>query len=336
MSGPARLEVEAVEGLGEVGEGADLAALVVALTTLADGDVLVVTSKVVSKAEGRVVVGDRETALTAETDRVVARRGRTTIVRTHHGLVMAAAGIDASNTAPGTAVLLPRDPDLSARRLRERLLDLTGRNVAVVVSDTAGRAWRTGQTDLAVGAAGLVVLDDHAGRVDPYGNPLAVTAPALADEVAGAGDLVKGKLGRTPVARLRGLSAQVLPAGQHGPGAAALVRPETEDLFGYGAREAVRRAVAGDATRGFGEVASAAEVTAALTALLDASRAGEASASVVAGGDLLTVRLTAGDPRSAGRAEALVETVLRAHRWRIDWSASGNLGRARPEPPYSP
>jgi coenzyme F420-0:L-glutamate ligase/coenzyme F420-1:gamma-L-glutamate ligase len=178
----------AVPGIGEVTAGTDLAALVVDRARLEDGDVVVVTSKVVSKAEGRVVTGGKAETLAVETDRVVARRGETSIVRTHHGLVMAAAGIDASNTTPGTLVLLPQDPDLSARVLRARLLELTGCVVAVVVSDTSGRAWRVGQTDIAIGAAGLRVLDDHAGRTDSYGNLLQVTAPALADEIAGAGD----------------------------------------------------------------------------------------------------------------------------------------------------
>jgi coenzyme F420-0:L-glutamate ligase/coenzyme F420-1:gamma-L-glutamate ligase len=178
---------------------------------------------------------------------VVARRGATAIVRTHHGLTMAAAGIDASNVAAGTVVLLPEDPDASARGLRVRLLEAAGVNVAVVVTDTAGRAWREGQTDIAVGAAGLTVLDDHAGRVDAHGNPLAVTAPAVADELAGAAELVSGKLTGRPFALVRGRADLVLPPGDHGPGARALVRPEGADLFGYGAREAVVRALRGEA-----------------------------------------------------------------------------------------
>lgn len=254
-----------VSGLGEVGAGADLAALIASATDLRDGDVLVVTSKVVSKAEGRVVHGEKAEALAAETDRVVARRGPTAIVRTHHGLVMAAAGIDASNTEPGTLVLLPLDPDASARTLREAIASGGGPNVGVLVSDTSGRAWRNGQTDIAIGAAGVTVLDDHAGRDDGYGNLLAVTAPAVADEVTAAADLVTGKLSRSPAAVLRGLDHLVLPRGEHGPGAAALVRPETHDMFGLGSREAVLHALAREDRRGFGQPATAEDVVATLT-----------------------------------------------------------------------
>ena len=300
------LSVLPVDGVGEVGPGDDLAALVRAGVELEDGDVLVVTSKVVSKAEDRVVAGEREDLLAGETDRVVARRGPTSIVRTHHGLVMAAAGIDASNTAAGTAVLLPVDPDASARALRETLLASTGRNVAVVVTDTAGRAWRTGQTDIAVGVAGLLPLDDHAGRVDPHGNPLAVTAPAVADEVAAAADLVKGKLGRRPFAVARGLADRVLPAGEHGPGAAALVRPEEQDMFGLGAREAVLLALAGEpsALRGFGAPAPADVCVVQLAGL-----AGDAELRVV--GDALEAHLPGPD--------AATETRLRAGAFALGW-----------------
>lgn len=254
-----------VTGLDEVHEGDDLAALLRSAADLRDGDLLVVTSKVVSKAEGRVVRGEKSAAVRAETRRVVARRGATTIVRTHHGLVMAAAGIDASNTEPGTLVLLPRDPDASARSLREALGAGGGPNVAVLVSDTSGRAWRAGQTDIALGAAGLEVLDDHAGRDDGYGNLLAVTAPALADEVTAAADLVTGKLTRSPAAVVRGLEQLVLPRGEHGPGAAALVRAESQDMFGLGSREAVLQAAVRTDGRGFGAPAAADDLAAALT-----------------------------------------------------------------------
>ena len=236
----------APDGVPEVGAGDDLAALLLAACELADGDVVVVTSKVVSKAEGRARTGSREEALPGETARVVARRGPLAIVRTHHGLTLAAAGIDASNVAAGTVLLLPEDPDGTARRIRETLLERTGRNVAVVVSDTAGRAWREGQTDVAIGCAGLPPLVSYAGARDAHGNELAVTAPAVADEVAGLAELASGKLGGRPFVRVRGLADRVLPPGEHGPGAAALVRAEGGDLFGWGAREAVLRAVRAD------------------------------------------------------------------------------------------
>lgn len=249
MSG--RLEVVAPDGVPEVARGDDLADLLLAAlraesVDLADGDIVVVTSKVISKSEGRVVPGsDREVALPAETVRIVARRGSTAIVRTRHGLTMAAAGIDASNVAVGSLVLLPVDPDASARRLRARLRARTGRTLGVIVTDTAGRAWREGQTDIAVGAAGILVAEDFAGRTDHHGNPLLVTAPAVADEVAGAAELAQGKLGRRPFAVVRGRADLVLDPDDEGPGARSLVRPEGGDLFGFGAREAVLRALIG-------------------------------------------------------------------------------------------
>jgi coenzyme F420-0:L-glutamate ligase/coenzyme F420-1:gamma-L-glutamate ligase len=273
-SGPGgRVTVVAPDGTPEVRPGDDLVELLLALVRPVDGDVVLVTSKVVSKAEGRTRAGTREEELAGETARVLARRGATTIVRTHHGLTLAAAGIDASNVEAGTVVLLPEDPDASARRLRERLHEVTGANVGVVVTDTAGRAWREGQTDLAVGAAGLTVLDDHAGRVDAHGNPLAVTAPAVADELAGAAELVSGKLTNRPFAVVRGRADLVLQPGEHGPGARALVRAEGADLFGYGAREAVVRALRGATSdrAPFGAPAGAGEVADAVRTVLGES-----------------------------------------------------------------
>ena len=193
-----------------------------------------VTSKVVSKAEGRVVDGSRDELLPGETTRVVARRGPTTIVRNRLGLTMAAAGIDESNVEKGRSVLLPLDPDASARALRAALADNTGHNVGVIVTDTAGRAWREGQTDIAIGAAGLTVLEDYAGRLDAHGNELAVTAPAVADEIAGLAELAAGKLTGRPFVVVRGRSDLVLPPGDPGPGAGSLIRAEGGDLFGYG------------------------------------------------------------------------------------------------------
>jgi coenzyme F420-0:L-glutamate ligase / coenzyme F420-1:gamma-L-glutamate ligase len=305
------LTVLPVEGVGEVRAGDDLPELLLAaLGTdgLHDGDVLVVTSKVVSKAEGRSVAGDRDTALGGETDRIVASRGGTVVVRTHHGLVLAGAGIDASNTTPGTVLLLPHDPDASARGIRNALTTATGRNVAVVVSDTAGRAWRHGQVDLAIGAAGIVAVDDHAGRADDYGNRLTVTAPAVADEIASAADLVKGKLARRPAAVVRGLAHLVLARDEHGHGARALARGEAEDMFGYGARDAVLRAVGGSAAdvRGFGRAAAADETARILSDL--------AGAEVVRDGDMLVVPLPA-DHRAAGRLETRAEAAAFALGW---------------------
>ena len=233
-----RLEAWAPDGLPEVRAGDDLGALLAGVLTdppLEDGDVVVVTSKVVSKAEGRVVAMDRDEAVASETVRVVAARGSTRIVETRHGLVLAAAGVDASGVEAGSVVLLPLDPDASARRLRSRLLELTGFDVAVVVTDTAGRPWRTGLVDQAIGVAGLAPMEDLRGRDDGYGNVLDATVTATADEVASAADLVKGKLARRPVAVVRGLAGAV--TAEDGPGAAALVRPAHEDMFRMGHRE---------------------------------------------------------------------------------------------------
>jgi len=245
------LTVLGVEGMGEVAPGDDLAALVVAALAAAGerllpGDVVVVSSKVVSKAEGRVLAAtDREAAIEAETVRIVAERigprGPTRVVESRSGPVLAAAGVDNSNVAPGTVLLLPADPDASARRLRSALAAATGSTLGVVVSDTAGRAWRDGQVDLAIGAAGLAVTDDLRGGTDAYGNPLEATVRALVDELAAAADLVKGKLGGVPVAIVRGLADLVHP--DDGPGAAALLRGPGGDWFALGHVEAVRTAL---------------------------------------------------------------------------------------------
>ncbi len=231
-----QLTVTGVPGLPEITAGADLALLISdAAPDLRDGDIVVVTSKIVSKAEGRVIRADRERAIDGEAVRVVARRGQTRIVETRHGLVLAAAGVDNSNTAPGTVVLLPEDPDGSARRLRKALGERRGVSVGVVITDTMGRPWRTGQTDAAIGAAGLAPLRDHRGQADAFGNTLEVTLAAVADEIAAAGDLVKGKTTGTPVAIVRGLAE--LATGSDGPGAAALIRPAAEDMFRLGAAD---------------------------------------------------------------------------------------------------
>jgi coenzyme F420-0:L-glutamate ligase / coenzyme F420-1:gamma-L-glutamate ligase len=272
------ISILGVSGLPEITPGANLAELIVAAAPdLVGGDILVVTSKIISKAEGRVVSADRDDAIAAETVRVVARRGPTTIAQTRHGLVMAAAGVDRSNTAAGTVVLLPEDPDGSARRLRKSIGDMTGANIGVLITDTMGRPWRNGQTDAAIGAAGVLPLRDHRGKPDSFGNVLEVTVAAVADEIAAAGDLVKGKTDQVPVAIVRGLAELVIPAspdpspaaawgqtggggpagastrpaaaqgqaGGDGPGAAALIRPAAEDMFRLGAADvlAERRTV---------------------------------------------------------------------------------------------
>jgi coenzyme F420-0:L-glutamate ligase/coenzyme F420-1:gamma-L-glutamate ligase len=317
------ITVWAPEGVGEVGGGDDLADLLLGALRgddLADGDVVCVTSKVVSKAEGRVVTGDRSEAIAAETRRVVARRGPLSIVVNRLGITLAAAGVDASNVEPGHVVLLPEDPDASARVLREHVASRTGVNVAVLVTDTAGRTWREGQTDIAVGAAGLLVLDDHAGRPDGYGNELAVTAPAVADELAGVAELAAGKLGRRPFTVVRGRGDLVLPPGEHGPGAAALLRPEGADLFGLGAREAVLAAVGarGDDRTAFGVAVEPDELVAILTALTGSqavSRDGE-------------VVLITDDPRTRWA----VEVAAFAHGWQAAAALAPEV-RLRPSTP---
>jgi coenzyme F420-0:L-glutamate ligase/coenzyme F420-1:gamma-L-glutamate ligase len=234
------LMVVPLAGIPEVREGDDLARLLLeavgrAGLELADGDVLAVTSKVVAKAEGRTVPlpgdpGDRERVVAetvaAETVRVVARRGRLVIAETRTGLVGANALVDASNAGGDRLVLLPADPDASAARLRAAIEELDGHDVAVVVTDTLGRPWRLGQTDVAVGLAGMGALDDWRGRADGDGRPLEVTEVAVADEVAAAADLVKGKASRVPAALLRGV-----PRPKGDGTARDLVRPPTEDLF---------------------------------------------------------------------------------------------------------
>jgi coenzyme F420-0:L-glutamate ligase/coenzyme F420-1:gamma-L-glutamate ligase len=245
MSAPSySYEVRAVPGIPEVQPGDDIAKLIAAANPdLADGDVLLVTSKIVSKAEGRIVTAnDREAAIDAETVRLVARRGPTRIVETRHGFIMAAAGVDASNTPVGTILLLPEDPDASARRLREGLRDILGIHIAVIITDTFGRPWREGLTDVAIGAAGLRVLDDLRGGTDSHGNALNATITATADELAAAGDLVKGKVAGLPLAVVRGLGHLLSP--DDGPGARALLRSSVNDMFRLGTSEAVREAVA--------------------------------------------------------------------------------------------
>jgi coenzyme F420-0:L-glutamate ligase/coenzyme F420-1:gamma-L-glutamate ligase len=238
------IRIIGVDGLPEVGEGDDLAALIAGAAELEDGDVVVIAQKAVSKAEGRIrklegvepsryareISGDRDPRQTEvileESARIVRLRPPLLIAQTRHGYVCASAGVDASNAPEaGTVVLLPADPDASAERVRARLSELTGRTVAVLVTDSFGRAWREGTTDVAIGAAGLDVLNDLQGERDPSGYELHATTIAVADEIAGAAELVMGKLSRVPVAIVRGLD--VAGSGK----ATDLVMPPDRDLF---------------------------------------------------------------------------------------------------------
>jgi coenzyme F420-0:L-glutamate ligase/coenzyme F420-1:gamma-L-glutamate ligase len=240
----AAVELLPVEGLPEFRPGDDLAAaLAAAAPWLQDGDVVVVTSKVLSKCEGRIVAApadpeERDTLrrklIDEEAVRVLARKGRTLITENNLGLVQAAAGVDGSNIGSTELALLPVDPDGSAAALRTRLHDLLGVTVGIVVTDTMGRAWRNGQIDAAIGAAGLTVLHGYAGAHDIHGNELVVTEVAVADEIAAAADLVKGKLTGIPVAVVRGLTPH-----DDGSNARTLLRPGDEDLFWLGTEEAL-------------------------------------------------------------------------------------------------
>jgi coenzyme F420-0:L-glutamate ligase len=243
-----RIEITPVLGIGELRPGDDLAEVIAGATSLQDGDVVVVTSKIVSKVEGRLIMLEsadpeareaaRQAAVDAETVRVVARRGGLRIVETRHGLIMAGGGVDASNVARDELALLPIDPDTSAQLLRDGLRERLGVEVGVIITDTMGRAWREGLTDAAIGVAGLTALTDPRGQVDAYGNVLGVTRVAVADEIASAADLVKGKLGGIPVAVVRGLA----PDGKlpdDGNGSRELIRRAEDDMFRLGTAEAM-------------------------------------------------------------------------------------------------
>lgn len=240
----AAIEILPVPGLPEFRPGDDVAAAIAsAAPWLRDHDVVVVTSKVLSKSEGRIVAAptdpeERDTLrrrlIDDEAVRVLARKGRTLITENAIGLIQAAAGVDGSNVDAAELALLPVDPDGSAATLRSRLHDLLGVTVGVVVTDTMGRAWRNGQTDTAIGAAGLAVLHGYGGAVDVHGNELIVTEVAVADEIAAAADLVKGKLTGIPVAVVRGITLHDDGSNGH-----TLVRAGEDDLFWLGTEESI-------------------------------------------------------------------------------------------------
>ncbi|WP_164701769.1 coenzyme F420-0:L-glutamate ligase [Modestobacter sp. KNN46-3] len=341
---PPGISVHPVPGLPEFAPGDDLAAAIArAAPWLADDDVVVVTSKAVSKVEGnlvRVEPGtDRETArqqaVDAETVRVVARRGPLRIVETRHGWVVAAAGIDASNVAADALVLLPEDADASARRLRDRLHELLGVTVAVVVSDTFGRPWRDGVTDVAIGAAGLPALVDHRGAVDQHGNRLETTQVAVVDELAAAGDLVKGKLGGIPVAVVRGLRFR---SPEPDTGTRPLVRLGPGDLFPTGTRDLVgSRRTATTLAHRDGALSAVTEAfrtaVAALPEFPVVFRYGsEEGSEEGGGGDVVDVHLA--DPitpvtsLSLGAVVGAALVQLQADGWATRWEPAGTFGGA--------
>lgn len=234
------VELVPLTGIAEVRPGDDLAGMILTAcrqtgVALADGDVLCVAQKVVSKAEGALVAlpeasgghTARRRLAYREAVRIVADTPRVLIAETRHGFVCANAGVDASNLPPGQASLLPSDPDASARRLAAAVRHRTGRRVGVVVTDTFGRPWRQGQTDVAIGVAGFRPVRDERGGRDRFGRPLEVTVVAVADELAAAADLVRRKADGVPVVLVRGVELE----GDPGASARALLRPADEDLF---------------------------------------------------------------------------------------------------------
>ncbi len=235
MSG---LEVRGVEGMGEIGRGSDLAHLISEATELRDRDILVVTQKVISKAEGAMVDVDPNDPLShkpvveRESVRILRRRGDLVISETRHGFVCANAGIDLSNVERGKAALLPEDADRSARRIRDGLRGIADVTVGVIISDTFGRPWRRGVTDVAIGSAGIRVIQDLRGTTDTFGRELQVTEVAVVDEIAAAADLVMGKSAGIPVAVVRGVDPAIfLDAGERSSVVPDLIRHPSEDLF---------------------------------------------------------------------------------------------------------
>jgi len=228
-----QLTIFGVEGIGDIEPGADLAALIAAHTTLQDGDVVVVTQKIVSKAEDRLVPLDhadfaaRAELIASETVRILRRREELVITETRHGFVCANAGVDLSNVDDGYAALLPVDGDRSAHRIRNAIRAAAGVEVGVIISDTFGRAWRHGLTDVAIGVAGIAAVVDLRGSEDDRGQELRVTEVAVADEIASAAELVMGKSTGIPVAVVRGLDPEWFGDGSYKD----LIRPAEQDLF---------------------------------------------------------------------------------------------------------
>lgn len=289
--------IEAVRGLGEITPDSNLDDLIGQLA-LNPGDIVLITSKVISKAEGMIALGERLEAVASEAIRTVAKRANTHITENRLGLTMAASGVDASNVAQGQVLLLPRDPDATARKLRKH----AAVNIAVIITDTAGRPWRQGQTDMAIGVAGINPLMSFSGEIDPYGNPLAVTAPAIADELASAAEVATGKLGQAPIAIVRGLGEHVLPPGEDGPGAQALIRPREDDLFALGTREAVMAVLTQTQLDCFGSPATTEEVAAALAAVGLSSQPCEAGLRVVA---------------TDAQSQTVLGLLVLAHSWQL-------------------
>lgn len=228
------ISISAPLGIGEINEGDNLSEIILKACELKDYDVIVVTSKVVSKSEGRVVKldsndeGSLEKLILSEAKRVLRRRGSLLITETHHGYVCANSGIDQSNIGEGLVALLPKDPDLSARRIHQQLVNKTGLTLGVIISDTFGRTWRKGVTDIALGCAGISALVDLKGTKDANGRELMATEIAIADEIASAAELAKPKSGRTPIVVVRGLSGKLFrPASV----ATEIIRDYSEDLF---------------------------------------------------------------------------------------------------------
>lgn len=245
------LSISTYPGIPEIQAQDDLATIIgdviqASAEGIAAGDILVVTSKIVSKAEGRQVAAtDRDEAISTETVRVVASRphpgGVTQIVENRQGLILAAAGVDNSNTPDGTVLLLPDDPDASAQALCTVLRTRFEVPIGIIISDTLGRAWREGQTDTAIGAAGVQVFEDYRGTEDSFGNILSASTAAVADEIAGAADLVKRKVSGRPVALVRGLQHLVLTDDELSDPAhtaKSLIRPSENDMFRLGSKEA--------------------------------------------------------------------------------------------------